>query len=112
MADIPVVSIPTLDGKGLHHDVKVYLEQLGKVVQSIHPQVQANTALGATLAAKPVASPTDVKTAVAGVQQTPNKFSADQTFASGVFFTGLPTKDPHVVGQLWNNLGAPTISKG
>lgn len=33
--------------------------------------------------------------------------------ASGVVtLTGLPTSDPAVAGQLWNNLGVVTVSAG
>lgn len=33
--------------------------------------------------------------------------------ASGVvIFSGLPTADPHVVGQLWSNAGVLTVSAG
>lgn len=33
--------------------------------------------------------------------------------ASGVVkFTGLPTADPHVVGELWSNAGVLTVSAG
>lgn len=29
-----------------------------------------------------------------------------------VMLAGLPTSDPHVVGQLWRNLGVVTVSAG
>jgi len=33
--------------------------------------------------------------------------------ASGaVILSGLPTADPHVVGELWNNAGVLTVSAG
>lgn len=36
----------------------------------------------------------------------------DLRIARNVYFTGLPTADPHVVGELWNNSGVMTISAG
>lgn len=32
--------------------------------------------------------------------------------AGVVILPGLPAADPHVVGQLWNNAGALTVSAG
>lgn len=31
---------------------------------------------------------------------------------STIFMSALPTSDPQVVGQLWNNLGVVTVSAG
>ena len=36
----------------------------------------------------------------------------DLTAAGIVKFTGLPTADPHVVGELWSNSGVLTVSAG
>ena len=34
------------------------------------------------------------------------------TASGAVILSGLPTSDPHVVGELWNNLGVLTVSAG
>ena len=34
------------------------------------------------------------------------------TFTGNVFMPDLPTEDPHVAGQLWNNAGVVTVSTG
>lgn len=34
------------------------------------------------------------------------------TSQAGVFFPGLPTADPHVVNQAWNNAGTLKVSAG
>lgn len=36
----------------------------------------------------------------------------DLTVADVVIFSGLPTSDPAVAGQLWNNAGVLTVSAG
>ena len=36
----------------------------------------------------------------------------DLTASGVVIFSGLPTADPHVVGQLWSNAGVLTVSAG
>ena len=36
----------------------------------------------------------------------------DLTASGTVIFSGLPTADPHVVGQLWSNSGVLTVSAG
>lgn len=36
----------------------------------------------------------------------------DLTVADVVIFSGLPTSDPLVVGQLWNDSGVLTVSAG
>ena len=36
----------------------------------------------------------------------------DLTVADVVIFSGLPTSDPLVAGQLWNNAGVLTVSAG
>lgn len=39
--------------------------------------------------------------------------SATTLIASGtVFFTGLPTADPNLAGELWSNSGVLTVSAG
>ena len=36
----------------------------------------------------------------------------DLTASGTVILSGLPTADPHVVGQLWSNSGVLTVSAG
>ena len=36
----------------------------------------------------------------------------DLTAAGAVIFSGLPTSDPAVAGQLWSNAGVLTVSAG
>lgn len=47
-------------------------------------------------------------TATFGAATTVN----DLTVADVVIFSGLPTSDPAVAGQLWSNLGVLTVSAG
>lgn len=47
-------------------------------------------------------------TATFGAATTVN----DLTVADVVIFSGLPTSDPAVVGQLWSNAGVLTVSAG
>lgn len=58
-----------------------------------------------------------VKNPVTGAITTTATFgpetSVDElTVADVVIFSGLPTSDPAVEGQLWNNLGVLTVSAG
>lgn len=39
-------------------------------------------------------------------------YGANIETAGTVIFSGLPTADPHVVGQLWSNSGVLTVSAG
>ena len=47
-------------------------------------------------------------TATFGAATTVN----DLTVADAVIFSGLPTSDPAVAGQLWSNSGVLTVSAG
>ena len=49
----------------------------------------------------------DVTGAVTG-----NVTAVTVTATGAVIFSGLPTSDPSVAGQLWNNSGVLTVSAG
>ncbi len=58
-----------------------------------------------------------MSTHVSGPVISTNGFSGNVTAttvtASGtVTFSGLPTEDPHVAGQLWSDSGVLTVSAG
>lgn len=42
----------------------------------------------------------------------PSTTITDLTASGDVIFSGLPTADPEVAGQLWSNLGVLTVSAG
>ena len=42
----------------------------------------------------------------------PTTSITDLTASGAVIFSGLPTSDPAVAGQLWNNAGVLTVSAG
>jgi len=59
----------------------------------------------------PVVSTNGFDGAVGG--NTPAAVTATALTASGtVILSGLPTSDPSVAGQLWNNSGVLTVSAG
>jgi hypothetical protein len=43
---------------------------------------------------------------------TGNVSAVTVTATGAVIFSGLPTSDPSVAGQLWNNSGVLTVSAG
>lgn len=43
---------------------------------------------------------------------TGNVTAVTVTATGAVIFSGLPTSDPSVAGQLWNNSGVLTVSAG
>lgn len=57
------------------------------------------------------------KDATTGAVTVTSTLGADTSIStltvSGVIIaTGIPTADPHVVGELWNNAGVLTVSAG
>lgn len=59
----------------------------------------------------PVVSDNGFTGAVTG-NVTGNVTAVTITATGAVIFSGLPTSDPTVAGQLWNNSGVLTVSAG
>lgn len=73
-------------------------------------QAGTRSALGlGTAAVFPVGT---TGTNVLGALGGNNAWAGDQTFAGAVTMSALPTADPGVAGQLWNNGGVVNVSTG
>jgi hypothetical protein len=54
----------------------------------------------------------DLQNLAAGLSAIAQALMSPARLGPAVFMVGLPTADPHVVGQVWNNAGIMTISAG